>query len=142
MLFLAESVDSRSVTGAEDNVPEPVRVVEVVPACGGHHGWVLHAAAREQIREGGLCGDLIPGVESLEQRWLDVAHGFPESGAGGLEEARAPGGDGQYAAGTDQSPHLRDESRHIRHEEHPEHADHRVKAAVRQRGPGRVAVTE
>ena len=30
MLVLAESVDSRSVTGAEHNVPEPVRVVEVV----------------------------------------------------------------------------------------------------------------
>jgi hypothetical protein len=26
MLFLAESVDSRQVTGPEDNVPEPVRV--------------------------------------------------------------------------------------------------------------------
>src|SRR5204863_3163828 len=99
MLFLAESVDGRPVTGAEHNVPEPVRVVEVVRAGGGYHGWVLHAAAREQILEGGLCGDLIPGVESLEQRWLDVAHGFPESGVGGLEEARAPGGDGQYAAG-------------------------------------------
>src|SRR5438552_341733 len=119
MLVLAESVDSRSITGAEHNVPEPVRVVEVVRAGGGYHGWVLHAAAREQILEGGLCGDLIPGVESLEQRWLDVAHGFPESGVGGLEEARAPGGDGQYAAGAHQSPHLRDEPRHIRHEEHP-----------------------
>src|SRR5882724_4957663 len=141
-LFLAESVDSRPVTGAEDNVPEPVRVVEVVPAGNGRHRQVLHAAAREQIREGGLCGDLIPGVESLEQRGLDVAYGFPESGVGGLEEARAPGGDRQYAAGPHQSPHLRDEPRHVRREEHPEHADHRVKAAVRQRGSGRIAVTE
>src|SRR6184192_1340383 len=50
-----------------DKVPEPVRVVEVVRAGGGHHGRVLHAAVGEQVREGGLCGDLIPGVEGLEQ---------------------------------------------------------------------------
>jgi hypothetical protein len=99
MLFLAEGVDSRPVTGAEDNIPEPVRVVEVVAAGDGHCGCVLHAAAREQIREGGLRGDPVPGVESFEQRRLDVAHGFPESGVGGLEEVRAPGGDRQYAPG-------------------------------------------
>ena len=31
-LFLAEGVDSGPVTGAKDNVPEPVRMVEMVPA--------------------------------------------------------------------------------------------------------------
>lgn len=57
-------------------------------------------------------------------------------------KARAPGGDGQHAAGTDQAPHLGDELRHIRREEHPEYADHRVKAAIRQRGHGRIARQE
>ena len=76
------------------------------------------------------------------QRRLDLAHRFPEDGVGGLEEARTPGGHRQQAAGADHSPHIRDEPRHIRREEHPEHADHRIEAAVRQRGPGRIAVTE
>src|SRR5580704_12027137 len=67
-LFPAEGIDGGPVASAENDVPESVRVIEVVPAWGGPHGRLNHTAASEQVREGALGGDLIPRVERFEQR--------------------------------------------------------------------------
>src|SRR5215472_4436618 len=139
-LILAERVDGGAVAGAEDDVREAVWPVEVVLASGGHD--VRNGGAGEQARKRGRGGDHIPGVERLDQRRLDLAHRLPEAGIGRFEQAWPPGRDGQRAAGADQPPHLCGERGHVRCEEDAEYAHHRIEAAARQPGAGRVAVAE
>src|SRR5215475_15161725 len=108
-LFLAEGVHGGTVTRPEHDVPELVRVVEVVLAGDGHHGRLGSAGPGEQRGDGRRAGDLVPRVEGLVQRRLHRTDGFPEVAVRGLEQAGPPGGDRQHATGPDQPPHLRGE---------------------------------
>lgn len=130
-LVWAEGVHRGPVARAEHHIPEEVRVFEGVFARNSHFGGTCHPGARVQVQEGLGGRDLIPGIEGPVQRRFHLADRFPEQAAGWLEEARSPGGDRQDAAGPDQSPHLRDERRHVRHEKVAEDAHTRVKAALR-----------
>ena len=59
---------------------------------GSHHDRVWHASAGEQVGKTGRSGDLVPRIESLEQRRLNCADALPEMAIGGLEIPRhAPG---------------------------------------------------
>jgi hypothetical protein len=93
-LLLAKRIDSCPVARAEYDVPEQIRVLELVAAGGSYRIRVRDASSREQFPEGRRRGDLVPRVEGPDQRRLYRADGFPEKAVGGLEQAGSPGSDG------------------------------------------------
>jgi len=76
-------------------------------------------------------GDAVPRVEATVEVGLLFADGIPEGGAHGFDEARAPGGDGEGAAGGDEAPELADGGGDVRYEEDAEDADHGIEAGFR-----------
>ena len=97
-LLRAEGVDGGPVACPEHDLPEPVRMLQLVLARDRLDGGAWHASAREQVGQSRGGGDLIPRIESLEQRRLNLADAVPEMAVRWLEQAWAPGGDRHHAA--------------------------------------------
>src|SRR6478672_9497041 len=100
------------------------------PDCGITLGAGRPASAKRALS---ACGSVMrsPRVEATVEVGLLFADGIPEGGAHGFDEARAPRGDGEGAAGGDEAPELADGGGDVRYEEDAEDADHGIKAGFR-----------
>src|SRR6476620_8625829 len=103
-----EGIHRGAKTHAERDCPPVLRRAEGLGAGLRDHAGGRQTGVGEKGAQRLRLGNAVPRVEATVEVGLLFADGIPEGGAHGFDEARAPRGDGEGAAGGDEAPELAD----------------------------------